>query len=145
MTDPTIVVFILDGKPINKAELAAPIRLGVGEHELVAKRADGSVVSNRKFAIGANDKEFAFAAAPEPAKDNGKKTPDPRKNPDFTDEPETVSGLRAPLVLEGHTLEITALWFSPDGKTFATGSSDKTVIIWDMARRRSATLPTRKM
>ena len=34
--------------------------------------------------------------------------------------------------LEGHTEEIHSLSFSPDGQTFASGSRDGTILLWDM-------------
>jgi WD40 repeat protein len=37
-------------------------------------------------------------------------------------------------VLHGHRHMIQALMFSPDGSTLATGSMDRTVRIWDIAR-----------
>ena len=35
-------------------------------------------------------------------------------------------------VLAGHTKPVSSIVFSPDGKTIATGSSDNTVMLWDM-------------
>jgi WD40 repeat protein len=35
--------------------------------------------------------------------------------------------------LTGHAGPVTALVFSPDGKTLASGSQDGTVLLWDMA------------
>lgn len=37
--------------------------------------------------------------------------------------------------LEGHTGNITAIEWGPDGKFLATGSTDRTVIIWDVSTR----------
>jgi WD40 repeat protein len=36
----------------------------------------------------------------------------------------------------GHTEPVTALAWSPDGRTLATASTDHTVILWDVAARR---------
>src|SRR5947209_20629987 len=36
----------------------------------------------------------------------------------------------------GHTQPVTAIAWSLDGKTLATGSRDHTVILWDVASRR---------
>jgi outer membrane protein assembly factor BamB len=38
--------------------------------------------------------------------------------------------------LEGHTSKVLSVVFSPDGKTLATGSADKTIRLWDSATRR---------
>jgi WD40 repeat protein len=34
--------------------------------------------------------------------------------------------------LMGHTAPVTAITFSPDGKTLATGSQDTTVLLWEL-------------
>ncbi|HEX3148140.1 MAG TPA: WD40 repeat domain-containing protein [Gemmataceae bacterium] len=45
---------------------------------------------------------------------------------------ETIPGHGRPTKLEGHTQNVTALAVSQDGKFLATGSSDKTIRLWDM-------------
>ncbi len=37
------------------------------------------------------------------------------------------------LLLEGHTLSVTSVAFSPDGTNLVSGSMDKTLIVWDYA------------
>jgi hypothetical protein len=51
--DPT-VIFILDNNPISREELAKPIKLRTGDHELVLKRG-GQVVEARRFTVGVQD------------------------------------------------------------------------------------------
>ena len=43
-----------------------------------------------------------------------------------------VPNLRRPKTLKGHENAVYSVVFSPDGKTLATGSWDKTVKLWDV-------------
>src|SRR5262249_48642381 len=44
------------------------------------------------------------------------------------------------LTLRGHTADITAVVFSPDGKTLATAAADRSIRLWDVASWRCVRL-----
>jgi predicted Ser/Thr protein kinase len=51
----TAVVLMLDGKEVSKEELAKPVSLKTGKHELVMKHGD-QLVETRQFTVGKDDK-----------------------------------------------------------------------------------------
>ncbi|WP_327320075.1 WD40 repeat domain-containing protein [Streptomyces sp. NBC_01235] len=58
--------------------------------------------------------------------------------------PQRAAAEAAPRALTtGHRLCVAALAFSPDGRTLATGSDDRTVVLWDVRTgERVGTPPT---
>jgi hypothetical protein len=64
LDDPAVVVFLVDGKPYTREQISQPISLGVGDHELVMKRTDGTVVETRKFSVGRDDDHKTVALPP---------------------------------------------------------------------------------
>jgi predicted Ser/Thr protein kinase len=51
VNDPTVILIVLDGKTRTKDELAGPLALSVGKHELKMTRKDGTVLVSR-FSVG---------------------------------------------------------------------------------------------
>src|SRR3990172_5673875 len=51
----------------------------------------------------------------------------------MTTSPILAQGLKWRITLEGHSDCVNAVAWSPDGKTLASGSSDDTVKLWDVA------------
>src|SRR5687767_8823269 len=45
----------------------------------------------------------------------------------------TEAAEASPLELKGHQRDVWGIAFSPDGKSLATGSSDKTARLWDVS------------
>src|SRR5262249_27968004 len=67
VNDPTVILIVLDGKTRTKEELAGPLKLSVGEHELKMKRKDGTFLVS-KFSVGKEPDQKVEVPAP---KDEG--------------------------------------------------------------------------
>jgi serine/threonine protein kinase len=52
----------------------------------------------------------------------------------FAPKPLFKIAVPVPRTLQGHTLDVTSLSFSPDGRALASGSSDSTVMLWHVDR-----------
>jgi serine/threonine protein kinase len=78
LADPTIVMFVLDGEPISKESLAAPIKLKAGLHALKIKRSDGRE-EIRDFNVGETDDGGTVALLPPEKSPEGVKIQEPTK------------------------------------------------------------------
>jgi hypothetical protein len=63
VNDPTVILIVLDGKTRTKEELAGPLKLSVGEHELKMTRKDGTVLVS-KFKVGKEPDQKVEVPAP---------------------------------------------------------------------------------
>jgi len=66
-----------------------------------------------------------------PPHDHGVRLWDVPKKPGLWD----IAGRKAAAVLRAHTLPVSSVAFSPDGKWLATGSKDGTVVLWTRRRK----------
>jgi WD40 repeat protein/serine/threonine protein kinase len=159
--DPNVAVHV-DGKEIRIENLGEPITFRTGKHELIAKRGDMEV-HTQKFSIrrGKNDpltvtllreanqkpavpRRPMQAAEPKP-QGQGLCPADALRRDQIPPYELKVAGKGNPqhappelvAILGNSRMQhwniVTAVAFSPDRKTLATGSCDRTAKIWDIA------------
>jgi predicted Ser/Thr protein kinase len=63
VTDPTVVLILVDGTPRTKEELASPLSLAAGDHVLEIKRKDGKIVKST-FTVGQDSDQKTVAVPP---------------------------------------------------------------------------------
>ena len=63
LSDPTLIVLI-DNRPYTREQLAQPISLTIGDHDLIVQR-DGVVIESRKLQIGQGDKQIPIPPPPD--------------------------------------------------------------------------------
>jgi predicted Ser/Thr protein kinase len=133
----------LNGKLMTPEQLAGPLSLSPGEHRLELEYRDGTVEVH-PFTVtradhGKTIEVPAEAVVPPPG--DRPQSPKPAEGSPVQEEerPEaqpfsaSIQLVKGKEVFRGaHIYTVTSLAFSPDGSTLATGSDDKTVVVWDV-------------
>jgi WD40 repeat protein len=125
------LAFFPDGRALAGADFAGNILLwdtASAKARTTIKQEDRRRVTSLAFAP--DGKTLAAAVGARPGHDH---------EPGLIILWDAATGQRR-LTLTGHTNEVLSVAFSPDGKRLASGSSDRTVRLWDM----TAPLPTRE-
>jgi predicted Ser/Thr protein kinase len=63
-SDPNVVLFVLDGRELTRAELSGPMKLSVGDHKLKMRRKDGTYVVS-EFTVGKEEDQKVEVPPPQ--------------------------------------------------------------------------------
>ena len=96
--------------------------VGCGESQQVAQEPSGETTQNEQQPNSEQPSGESEQEAQQP-NENIQQEPTPAAK-------KSVEG-REPLTLEGHSLQVYSVSFSPDEKRIVSGGVDKTVKIWD--------------